>query len=110
MPDKPSFEIDNNVVADHLLDLAARNAVLEAVLRQVTAMLFSGPGGDAALKAMRSNITDAFQFSAESPPDTDDEVAFEMQARAGQYARAFFDRAEATRHGIAAAGEFREGS
>lgn len=105
MSDDPSFEVDPDAVAAHLIELAARNAVLDAVMRHLTALLFSRPGSDAAFDAMREEIIRGFQFSAQTPPQTDDAVAFEMQSQAIAYARAFFDRTAAMRQEILDAGE-----
>jgi hypothetical protein len=91
------------LIEEHLIELAARNSVLEYILGALHASLFaSHPDGAAAMLKLREKVIYAFRYESNAPNDTDSEVALEMQTRAIAFAGQFFDRACALRDEMAA--------
>ncbi len=94
------FDVDPAMIAEHLIELAARTAVLENVLRHTTALTFSaGPGGAAAFDAMSSVIIADLRCGT-APPGTSAEIAEELRVRSTARAQAFLHQAAEIRCGI----------
>lgn len=105
MPKKSPYTTTQRVLTERLIELAARDAVLEGVLRHVTAVLFAGgQGGKIAFDKMRSEIMAGFQFNASAPLHTDDAVASEMQTQSIEFARLFLAKIATMRQEIADTG------